>query len=94
MMGQPIRGGTGFFDILLDEVALMRLQDGLPTVEDSDDDGEGVEPTADQINKELFEDENDLCSTARLRMNVAMPNAAVLLEEPDVDYTVLDKEDD
>jgi DNA-directed RNA polymerase beta' subunit len=94
MMGQPIRGGTGFFDILLDEVALMRLQDGLPTVEDSDDDGEGVEPTADQINKELFEDENDLCSTARLRMNVAMPNAAVLLEEPDVGYTVLDKEDD
>ncbi len=93
MMGQPIRGGTGFFDILLDEVALMRLQDGLPPVEDSENEDD-VEPTAEQINKELFEDENDLCSTARLRMNVAMPNAAVLLEEPDVEYTVLDKEAD
>ena len=93
MMGQPIRGGTGFFDILLDEVALMRLQDGLPTVEDSENEDD-VEPTNEQINKELFEDENDLCSTARLRMNVAMPNAAVLLEEPDVEYSVLDKETD
>jgi len=94
MMGQPIRGGTGFFDILLDELALIRLQDGLPVVEDSDNEDDGVEPTAEQINKELFEDENDLCSTARLRMNVAMPNAAVLLEEPDVGYSVLDKEED
>jgi DNA-directed RNA polymerase II subunit RPB1 len=94
MMGQPIRGGTGFFDILLDEAALMRLQDGLPVVEDSEDENDGVEPTADQINKELFEDENDLCSTARLRMNVAMPNAAVLLEEPDVEYSVIDKEEE
>ena len=93
MMGQTIRGGTGFFDILLDEVAFMRLQEGLPTVEDSEDEDEGVEPTDEQINKELFEDENDLCSTARLRMNVAMPNASVLLEEPDVGYTVLDEED-
>jgi len=93
MMGQTIRGGTGFFDILLDEVAFMRLQEGLPTVEDSEDEDEGVEPTEEQINKELFEDENDLCSTARLRMNVAMPNASVLLEEPDVGYTVLDEED-
>jgi DNA-directed RNA polymerase II subunit RPB1 len=91
MMGQPIRGGTGFFDILLDESALLKLQDGLADVEDSDD--EDAEPTKEQINQELFEDESDLCSTARLRMNVAMPNAAVLLEEPDVGFTVLDAED-
>ena len=91
MMGQPIRGGTGFFDILLDESALLKFQDGLPDVEDSDD--EDAEPTTEQINQELFEDESDLCSTARLRMNVAMPNAAVLLEEPDVGFTVVDAED-
>jgi DNA-directed RNA polymerase II subunit RPB1 len=92
MMGQTIRGGTGFFDVLLDEVAFMRLQEGLPTVEDSEDEDNGVEPTEEQINRELFEDENDLCSTARLRMNVAMPNASVLLEEPDVGYTVIDED--
>jgi DNA-directed RNA polymerase beta' subunit len=91
MMGQPIRGGTGFFDILLDESALLKFQDGLPDVEDSDD--EDAEPTTEQINQELFEDESDLCSTARLRMNVAMPNAAVLLEEPDVGFTVVDAQD-
>jgi DNA-directed RNA polymerase II subunit RPB1 len=93
MMGQPIRGGTGFFDILLDEAALIRLQDGLPAVEDSEDENDGVEPTSAQINQELFENENDLCSTARLRMNVTMPTAAVLLEEPDVGFTVLDREE-
>ena len=90
MMGQPIRGGTGFFNVLLDETALLRLQEGLPTVEDSDGE-EGDEPTAEQIRQELYEDENDICSTARLRMNIAMPNASTLLEEPDIEYTVLDE---
>jgi DNA-directed RNA polymerase beta' subunit len=30
MMGQPIRGGTGFFNILFDEGAFMRLRRGFP----------------------------------------------------------------
>ena len=92
MMGQPIRGGTGFFNILFDEAAFMRLQEGLPPVGDLEEE-EGDGPTQEQINAELNEDESDICSTARLRMNVAMPQKAVLMEEPDVEITILEPED-
>jgi DNA-directed RNA polymerase II subunit RPB1 len=95
MMGQPIRGGTGFCDVLLDEAAFVRLQEGLPPVEEGEDDGDEVESlTDDQINQALYEDENDICSTARLRMNVAMPTGPGVLEEPDVDVAILDREDE
>jgi len=91
MMGQPIRGGTGFFNILFDEGAFMRLQEGLPPMQCDDDDVEG--PTQEQIDAELTEDQTDICSTARLRMNVAMPQAAVLMEEPDVDINIIGDDD-
>ena len=91
MMGQPIHGGTGFFNILFDEGAFMRLQEGLPPMQCDDDDV--PEPTQQQINAELTEDQTDICSTARLRMNVAMPQKAVLMEEPDVEITIIGEED-
>jgi DNA-directed RNA polymerase II subunit RPB1 len=90
MMGQPIRGGTGFFHILFDEGAFMRLQEGLPPVTCEEDEDAG--PTKEQIAAELTEDQTDICSTARLRMNVAMPQKAVLMEEPDVEMVVMDAE--
>ena len=88
MMGQPIRGGTGFFNILFDEGAFMRLQEGLPPA-CGDDEAEAEAPTREQIAAELNEDQNDICSTARLRMNVAMPQKAVLMEEPDVEIMIV-----
>jgi DNA-directed RNA polymerase beta' subunit len=90
MMGQPIRGGTGFFHILFDEGAFMRLQEGLPPATCAEEEDAG--PTKEQIAAELTEDQTDICSTARLRMNVAMPQKAVLMEEPDVEMVVLDAE--
>jgi DNA-directed RNA polymerase beta' subunit len=90
MMGQPIRGGTGFFDILFDESAFMRLQEGMTPLEGFEDEDEG--PTQEEINAELYE-EDDMCSTARLRMNVAMPQKAVLMEEADVEITIMDQGD-
>ena len=91
MMGQPIRGGTGFFEILFDESAFMRLQEGMTPLEGVEDDDEG--PTQEEIDAELHEDQDDLCSTARLRMNVAMPQKAVLMEEGDVEITIMDQEE-
>jgi len=91
MMGQPIHGGTGFFNILFDEGAFLRLQEGLPQVQ-CDEDDEAPEPTQAQINAELTEDQTDICSTARLRMNVAMPQKAILMEEPDVEITIIGEE--
>jgi DNA-directed RNA polymerase II subunit RPB1 len=92
MMGQPIRGGTGFFNILFDEGAFMRLQEGLPAA-CGDEEEEGDGPTKEQIASELNEDQTDICSTARLRMNVAMPQKAVLMEEPDVEIMIMGEEE-
>jgi DNA-directed RNA polymerase II subunit RPB1 len=86
MAGQPIRGGTAFSDILLDEVALLRLQKGLPPVKDYrigreapvEDEDVDSQPT------------NDMCSPARLRMNLTLPTTkANLMDEPDIDFVEL-----
>ena len=92
MMGQPIRGGTGFFEVLFDESAFVRLQEGMTPLEGFEEEDEG--PTQDQINAELHEDQDDMCSTARLRMNVAMPKSAVLMEEPDIEVTIVGGEEE
>jgi DNA-directed RNA polymerase II subunit RPB1 len=92
MMGQPIRGGTSFFEVLLDESAYMRLQEGMTPLEGFEDEDEG--PTQDQINAELHENEDDMCSTARLRMNVTMPQKGVVMDEADVEVTIMDEDEE
>jgi DNA-directed RNA polymerase beta' subunit len=91
MTGQVIRGGTGFFNVLLDEGAFMRLQEGLAPVEGYDEEDD-AELTQEQIDKALYEDENDMCSSARLRMNITMPNPSKVVEEPDMDVVVIDRD--
>ena len=94
MLGQTIRGGTGFFSILFDESAFMRLQSGLPPVENEEEEEDDEGPTQEQINKELREDANDMCSTARLQMNMIVPNATSLMDESDIELTILEKEEE
>ena len=88
MTGQVIRGGTAFSQLLLDEAALMRLQENLPPVPTLDEEEEG--PSDEQVEDELHEDADDMCSKTRLRMNITMPTEAVLVNEPDVDMVVLE----
>jgi DNA-directed RNA polymerase II subunit RPB1 len=87
MTGQPIRGGTAFSDILLDEVALMRLQQGLPPSMPLE--GNAPPPvTEDEENEEVKQD--DICSSTSLRMNLTIPETkAVLMEEPDVEFVII-----
>jgi DNA-directed RNA polymerase II subunit RPB1 len=93
MTGQPIRGGTGFFQVLLDETAFMKLQEEVMIPEEEEE--EEVEaPTQEQIDRALYEDQRDVCSTTNLRMNMAMPNAAALIEEPDIEILTLEEKKD
>jgi len=87
MTGQPIRGGTAFSDILLDEVALMRLQQGLPPSMPLE--GNAPPPTTeDDEDEEVKQD--DICSSTSLRMNLTIPETkAVLVEEPDVEFVII-----
>ena len=85
MTGQPIRGGTAFSDILLDEVALLRLQKGLPPSMPLK--GEAPAPTDEEV---VEQDPNDMCSATRLKMNLTLPTATVnLSDEPDIEFSEL-----
>ena len=92
MTGQPIRGGTAFSDILLDEVALLRLQQGLPPAETLDRDDTGH--TQAELEGELVTDPNDPCSSSRLRMNLVLPTKMTTLDEDDVEFATLEEEDE
>uniref|UniRef100_A0A6C0DQY4 DNA-directed RNA polymerase n=1 Tax=viral metagenome TaxID=1070528 RepID=A0A6C0DQY4_9ZZZZ len=81
MTGQPIRGGTTFSDILLDEVAFLRMQQGLPPVKQVDDSMDAPPPTQDEVDQELYSNPDDPCSASRLRVNIALPKANQYLEE-------------
>jgi DNA-directed RNA polymerase II subunit RPB1 len=81
MTGQPIRGGTAFADIMLDVEALLNLQKGLPPAAEWEQEEEG--PTDEAVEGELTTDPNDMCSPARLRMNMVMPDAEEVAEEED-----------
>jgi hypothetical protein len=89
MTGQAIRGGTAYTQILLDEFALPRLMEGLPAMPEAEVEDEG--PDQENIDAELYEDQNDLCAVTNLRMNVAMPTKVPLGEEEDIEVTVLDE---
>ena len=92
MTGQPIRAGTAFSDILLDEVAVMRLQKGLPPVAPLDEEEEA--PTDQQVDASLYRDPDDICNSNRLRMNITLPKSSTLIEdEPDVEIAVLEDDE-
>jgi DNA-directed RNA polymerase II subunit RPB1 len=92
MTGQPIKGGTGFSELLLDEAALMRLQEGLPPVEDDEDDDaeEEYEPTQEDIEDALYESSADKCAATNLKLNVTLPQESTRIDEPDVDLVTLE----
>jgi DNA-directed RNA polymerase II subunit RPB1 len=88
MTGQPMRGGTTFSEILLDEGAFMSLQKNMPeppTVELDEEARMGPEQKA--------ADEDDLCSPSRLKMNMTLPSKGKLLDEDDIEFAEVEEDD-
>jgi len=84
MTGQPVRAGTAFSQILLDEAALPRLMEGLSAM--PTDDVEEDAPDQDQVNSELYEDKNDACAQTQLQMNLTLPTATSnIKDEEDIE---------
>jgi DNA-directed RNA polymerase beta' subunit len=88
MTGQTIRGGTAFSQIMLDQDAMMRLQENLPI-------DEGDEEEDDEFDEEALErrvvsetEQNETCNDTVLRVNQVMPRTSEL----PVDYQELDME--
>jgi DNA-directed RNA polymerase II subunit RPB1 len=86
MTGQPIRGGTAFSQIMLDEAAMLRVQKGLPqsVVENEEND-----LTEEEINAMLHKGEsNELCNDTALRANMIVPNVEQRNEEEELDMVL------
>ena len=90
MTGQPIRGGTAFSQILLDEEILPRLLAGQSAIPGEDEEEEqDIELTQENIDYALFDDSNDPCSLTRLHMNMNIPMHEELIEEDDIEITTI-----
>ena len=74
MMGQAIRGGTAFSQIMLGRPDAREV-DGV------DQDGESDLSRLDESGMKMM----DPCSSTQFPMNVIMPNASTLMKEEDVE---------
>ena len=89
MTGQPMRGGTTFTEVLLDEGAFMSLQKNMP-------EPAVIEPDEDQrmgLGAVDVRDVDDMCSPSRLKMNMTLPSSGKVLDEDDIDFAEIEEDD-
>ena len=87
MTGQPIRGGTAFSQIMLDEAKLMGLQDlkDLPPNEEEVEDVELTKEEKDALKSEG--EQNQLCNDTVLHVNMIVPGVD-LREDDELDMVL------
>ena len=86
MMGQPIRGGTAFSQILLDDQMLPKLMENVEVGEDEQEEEGDITVLLDdglQI--------ADPCASAQFQMNMIMPPTKEALEEPEIEMEIIDQ---
>lgn len=93
-MGQPIRGGTSFSQVLLDEQALFRLMKGLPptaaTIEEEEE-----APSDDVIDSLIYGNPDDPCASVQTQMNMMLPpKTEINDDEGDIELQILDEDDE
>jgi len=88
MMGQPIRGGTAFSQILLDDMMLPELLKSIDVEKNKgrlEQEEEGDLSRLDESGTQLL----DPCSSTQFKMNMVMPRMSTVLEEEDVDLEII-----
>ena len=89
MTGQPMRGGTTFTEVLLDEGAFLSLQKNMP-------EPAVIEPDEDQrmgLGAVDVRDVDDMCSPSRLKMNMTLPSSGKVLDEDDIEFAEIEEDD-
>jgi len=85
MMGQAIRGGTAFSQILLDDQMIPPLLRDIDTQNKLQEEEEG--------DLSRFEESDgvtpDPCSTAHFQMNMALPAISEGMDEPDIELSII-----
>ncbi len=93
MLGAPIKAGTAFSELLLDEAAAIQMAESTPEQRPAVAAGP-VAYTDEELENALYgEDDGGECSTNELRLNVAMPSAplnTIPEEMMDVDIAVVE----
>lgn len=92
MMGQPIRGGTAFSQILLDDQMLGKLLESVDINKHKlEDEKEGDITLLSESGLQLA----DPCSSAQFQMNIVMPGVNAMsgentiIEEPDIEIDII-----
>jgi DNA-directed RNA polymerase beta' subunit len=85
MMGQPIRGGTAFSQILLDDQMLPQLLTAIDTENqalEAEEEGDLTEMNESRLQP------TDPCNATQFQMNMILPSAKALFEEPDIEMDI------
>jgi DNA-directed RNA polymerase II subunit RPB1 len=88
MMGQPIRGGTAFSQVLMDDQMLGNLLQSVDIDKYKgvlDDEEEGDITTLGEAGLQLA----DPCSTTQFQMNMVLPSTKAVIEEPEIEIDVI-----
>jgi len=86
MMGQAIRGGTAFSQILLDDQMLPELLKEIDVERNKlEDEEEGDLSQLDESSMAL----SDPCAKTQFQMNMVMPQAKAMMEEDDIEVNIL-----
>jgi len=87
MMGQPIRGGTAFSQILLDDMMLPELLKSIDIEKNRERMEKEVEGDLSRL--EESEQQMDPCSSTQFKMSMVMPRISAIMEEEDIDLEVM-----
>ena len=88
MMGQPIRGGTAFSHVLMDDQMLGKLLESVDVDKHKgvlEDEEEGDITMLGEAGLQLA----DPCSSAQFQMNMVLPSGKALIEEPEIEIDII-----
>jgi len=88
MMGQPIRGGTAFSQVLMDDQMLSKLLEMIDVDKHKgvlEDEEEGDITMLGEAGLQLA----DPCSSTQFQMNMVLPSGNTVIEEPDIEIDVI-----
>ena len=88
MMGQPIRGGTAFSQILMDDQMLGTLLESVDVDKYNgilENEKEGDISQLGEAGMQLAEP----CSSAQFQMNMVLPTGKTMIEEPEIEIDVI-----
>jgi DNA-directed RNA polymerase II subunit RPB1 len=88
MMGQPIRGGTAFSQVLMDDQMLGKLLESVDVDKHKgvlEDEEEGDITMLGEAGLQLA----DPCSSTHFQMNMVLPGSRVMIDEPEIEIDVI-----